>query len=185
MALTFALNAGFVFSEVAAETITGAKLNKMISEAFVSSTSGTIETGNIGDEQVTLAKIALNSLDGTVAKNIASADVIAGQELLYHITVPNSSTDIDITVTHKVNVIDVHVIKTTAVGGAGDQVIVQNGANVISSTLDLNIADKTIARVTTIDDANSTIAAAGTLRINPTTATNCQCEVYVKVIRVT
>ncbi len=185
MAQTHSITGGYVFSEVAAETITGAKLNRMMSEGYVSSTSGVIETGNIADQAITLVKVAPNTIDGTVAKNVGDQDVIAGQMLVYKIVVPNSSTDLDITVTHKVQVIDVWATKTSTLGASGDAVKVQNSANEITTTaLDLNVADSTVARATVLSDANSTIAAAGTLRINPTSVSNCECEVFVQVIRV-
>ena len=57
MALTFTLNAGYTFT--AGDHITIAKLNQLISLASGSVLSGTVDTNNIGDEQITDAKMAL------------------------------------------------------------------------------------------------------------------------------
>src|SRR3990167_3790649 len=67
-----------------------------------------ITTVKILDSNVTLAKIAPNAIDATVAKNLASADVIAGLLTVFtQDIVAGTTADIDITVTHKIRVIDV------------------------------------------------------------------------------
>lgn len=77
--------------------------------------------------------------------------------------------DVDVIVEHKLRVVDVWYIGTAA-GGAGDTITVKNGATAITNALDVNVADKTIVRAGTIDDASYDIAAGGTLRVTGASA---------------
>ena len=83
--------------------------------------------------------------------------------------------------THKTRVVEVWAV-ATALGGVGDTVQVKNGANVISNALDMNVADTTVVRAGTLDDAQWQIAAGGTLRVTGASAVNA--EVFVLGIRV-
>lgn len=133
---------------------------------------------------ITQAKLTAASLDGTVAKVVADVNVIGGIPVVHRIAVADATGNTDVTLTHKTLVIEVVVVKTAANGGAGDQVIVQNGATAITNAISTNIVDTTVARAGTIDDAQHEIAAAGTLRVAATKATNTACIVYVFGLRV-
>ena len=60
-------------------------------------------------------------------------------------------------------VFDFRVVKTGGAGGAGDDIRLFSGATGISSLIVTNVADETVIRTTTIDDAVNQIAAGGTL----------------------
>ena len=203
MALTFSLNAGFVFSEVAAETITASKLNRMISEGFVASTSGTIETGNIGDLQVTAAKLAVdsvetakikalavtqakiatNSLTGTVVGDLADSSVIGGIPVIHKVPV-SAAGDTTIALTHKTLITDVWCVKTSAGSAGGDTITIKNVATAITDVMVLNVADKIIVRALEIDDAQDTIAAGANLVITAAEVGAVDCVVYIQGVRV-
>lgn len=137
---------------------------------------------------VTQALINPNSLDGTVAGNVADLNTEGGLMQTFIIPVANVAThDVDVVVTHTIRVIDAWVVKTGGAGGAGDTIQVQTGAGAaITDAMNTNVADTTIVRAGAIDDATHRIAAAGTLRVHSNNGGlgNCACIVYVTAVRV-
>ncbi len=133
----------------------------------------------IGAAKVTQAMIATNALDGTVAKNLAAANIIGGLPVLHKIAIANAaSSNVEVVLTHKTVVIDAWIIPL-ATGDAGNNFTVGNGASAITNAMVGNV-DTTIARCTTIDDANQTIAAGGSLRVTwVRNAGSSACDVYV------
>ena len=131
--------------------------------------------------------IAANSLTGLVAGNVADANVIGGIPVLFRIdTAGGATADTDVTVTHKVRVIDAWVVNRAA-GTASDTITIKNGSTAISDAIDISGADKTVARIGTIDDAQWEIAAAGTLRITETDGAGSDSPattVFVQALRV-
>lgn len=117
--------------------------------------------------------------------NIAAlaAALAPGIPFVVRFTVGNETADYDFKTPFALRVIDVVVIKTSAAGGAGDTVTVKNGSTAITDAIDVNDADKTVSRPTTIDDAQFDVAAEGTLRVSSNDATNPSCEVYVTCYR--
>jgi hypothetical protein len=144
-----------------------------------------IEGSKLKAGDIAQSKLAANSLDGTVVKNTAASNVIGGIPVLHVFDIADAATnDYDIVLTHKTRVVDVWAVKNGGAGGAANTVQVKNGASVISSVLDLNIADTTVARTTTLDDAQNTILAGGTLRASVVKAGgNAACTVYVSGVR--
>lgn len=125
-------------------------------------------------------------LTGLRVANLADNAVIGGVEVVTVVAVPDAATgDVDVVLTHKTEVLSVEVIKTGAAGGASDTITVKNGATAITDAMDINVADKTVVRPTTIDDAQTVIAAAGTLRVTRTKASgaNAACRVIVRGVR--
>jgi hypothetical protein len=121
---------------------------------------------------------ALDKLDGTVTNN----QTVSGPLYQHVVTVPDGATaDIDVVVTRKFEVLDVIVQKQAGAGGGSDTITVKNGATAITDAVDINIADKVVKRAATIDDAQSVIAAGGTLRVTRTkvSANNVACLVTV------
>lgn len=133
-----------------------------------------------------------NSLDfsriaGASVDDVAANNAIGGIEVVHRITVPDGSTgNVDTTLSHKERVIDVHLVKTVNAGGASDTITVLNATNAITNAMSINVADKTVVRAGTIDDAYWEIAAGGTLRVTRTkaSAANVACEVFVHCLRV-
>ena len=91
----------------------------------------------------------------------------------------------DTVLTHKTLITDIWLMKTGAAGGGSDTIQAKNAANAITDAIDINVADKTMKRAGTIDDAYSLISAGGTLRITRTkaSANNVACTVFVLGVR--
>ena len=125
-------------------------------------------------------------LTGLRVANVADDAVVGGVEVIHIVNIADGATaDKDIVLTHKTEVTSVEVIKKAAAGGAGDTIQVKNGATAITDAMDINVADKVVVRAATIDDAQTVIAAAGTLRVTKTkaSAANVACRVIVRGIR--
>lgn len=126
-------------------------------------------------------------LGGTQVANVADANVIGGIEVVHRIAVADGTTgNVDVTLTHKTLITSIEVIKTGGAGGSSDTLTVSNATNAITNAMDINVADQTVVRPTTVNDAYSTIDAAGTLRCTRTKASgaNVACLVIVRGLRV-
>ena len=136
---------------------------------------------------ITQANLTAASLDGTVAKVVADANLIGGIPVLHRINVPAGTTgDVDTVLTHKTRVCFAWLVKTSAAGGGAGTIQLKNGANAISNAISIDVNDQTVAVIGTIDDAQHEIAAAGTLKITRTrtASTDEACTVYVLGVRV-
>jgi hypothetical protein len=79
-----------------------------------------------------------------------------------------ATSDIDIVVTEKFEVLDV-ICRKDSGAGAGNTMQIKNGATAISDAIACAV-DKTVTRAGTIDVAQNVIAAGGTLRLTATKA---------------
>lgn len=147
--------------------------------------NGTTLTSVAVSADATLANTGALTLGAVVTgakvANVANINVIGGIPVIFRITCAALTGDIDVVMTNKVRVIDARAIATAA-GGAGDTITVGNGATPITNAMDLNVADNTLVRAASINDAAWDIAAAGTLRI--TGVSGATAEVVVEAIRV-
>jgi hypothetical protein len=178
---TLTFQTGDITSVVAGAGLTGGGTSGAVTMTVAANADGTI-TVNADDIQVTPA-----SLVGTSVAVNAAANVIGSIPVVHRITVPAGTTgDVDVVLTHKTFVTDVMLIKTTAAGGGAGTITVKNGATAITDAMSIDIADKTIARALTIDDAQNAIAAAGTLRVTRTRSASSDesCVVIVSGMRV-
>lgn len=123
--------------------------------------------------------------DRVGAMTYAAAAPAVGVPLVAMFEIPDAaSADYDIAVPEAIEVLDVLAQKTGANGGAANTVQVKNAANAISDALSLNINDQALARAAAINDANSRIAAGGTLRLSTVKAGgNAACKVKVTYIK--
>jgi len=111
---------------------------------------------------------------------VADDSPTTGQMLVsIPISVPDAATgDIDIVMNDKFEVVDVTCIKRAGAGAANTMQI-KNGANAISNAIACD-TDNAVTRAGTIDDAQSVIAAGGTLRLTATRAAGTRtCQVFV------
>ncbi|HEU4727683.1 MAG TPA: hypothetical protein VFT22_07335 [Kofleriaceae bacterium] len=94
-------------------------------------------------------------------------------------TVSDAATsDIDVVMTEKFEVVDVVCIKRNG-AGAGNTMQIKNAATVISDAIAC-ATDNAVTRAASIDDASSTIAAGGTLRLTATKAAGTRnAQVFV------
>lgn len=94
-------------------------------------------------------------------------------------TIPDAATtSYDVTMTEKFEVTDVVCVKRNG-AGAGNTMQVKNGATAISDAIAC-ATDNAVTRAASIDDAASTIAAGGTLRVTATKAAGtANAQVFV------
>lgn len=130
-------------------------------------------------------------LDSTLLKNVKSGDLVtsAGFKNVYLVSFADGATESKTIVlpaiAGKVKVVDVTVIKTAGAGGVSDTLQVFNGVTAVTDAIDMNVADKTVKRAATIDDASYTFSDGGTITVTKTkaSAANMACEVYIEVVR--
>lgn len=138
-----------------------------------------------GDGIWTQAKLDPASLDGTIAKVGANANVIGALEVLHRIDLAAGALgNTDVILTHKTRVIDAWLVLRGA-GVASTTLQVFNGASAITNAMAASGADQALVRAATLDDAAWEIAAAGTLRVTSATgATQPDATVFVRGVRV-
>lgn len=108
---------------------------------------------------------------GVTADTAAGAFAAAspGIPFLLSLTIPAGATgNVDFTgLPFKIRVHNVTGIKTSAAGGGAGSVQVMNGAttDAITDAISIDVADKTVIRATTIDDAFRDVASGGTIRV--------------------
>ena len=143
--------------------------------------SGSVTEAKLGTAAVTSTKIAESAVAPFNVANTATSGV--GMAYTVTIAVPDAAGDVDVTIPYKSEVIDVQTLKRGGAGGAGDTLTIKNLATAITNAISLNTADNTRTHATTIDDATSTISAAGTLRATAAKASDCECTVIVTLVR--
>src|SRR5437870_12473293 len=118
---------------------------------------------------VGLTAIAPNAIDGTIAANVGSQGAVPGLELILRVDVAAGATgNVDTTLTYKVRIFDVSLIKNGNAGGGARTIQVKNGANAITDAMSINVNASTVVRAATIDSSQWEIAAGGTLRVTRT-----------------
>lgn len=144
-----------------------------------------IATNQYQTASIPQAALVENSLNGTVAANVATDNVVGGIPVVHMITIADgASGDTDVTLTHKTRVIDAWVVLTAA-GDPANTYTVKNAGNAITDAITPGATDTTLARAGQINDANWDIAAAGTLRVSHVrTGGSSAAVVFVKGIRV-
>jgi predicted RecA/RadA family phage recombinase len=97
---------------------------------------------------------------------VAADNAVAGIPVLHQIAVAGgAAANEDIVVNSKVKVIDAWAQHTGGAGEASDTIQLFNGANAISDAIAWSGADNVLVRAGTLNDANTEIAAGGTLRV--------------------
>lgn len=111
---------------------------------------------------------------------VSPAEAPIGAPLVMSFPIPNAATaDYDFVVPVKMEIIDVHVLKSAA--GAGNSIQAQTGAGTAISDAIAAAVDKAITRAGTLDPATRTLAAGATLRfhaINAAGSTAAEVIVY-------
>ncbi len=122
-----------------------------------------------------------SGISGEDVDRVSDTQTTGGVPVTYLFAIPDAATaDYDRVLDAKFEILDVVVQKRGGAGAAGNTIQVKNTADVVTDAMDTNDADKVISRPSTIDDAFSTIAAGGTLRVTSTKAGgNAACLVAV------
>lgn len=125
-----------------------------------------------------------------IADTTASATVVGGLPVVRKIAFDNTAgtVDVDITLPAGVSeeVYDVRAVKTAGAGGAGDTLQIMTAAAVaITDAMSVNVADQSVVIPATIDDATSTIAAGGVIRVRRVNggAGDASCDVWLTTIK--
>jgi hypothetical protein len=144
---------------------------------------GTTGVGNVTD-RLEVHNTGVTVTGTFTQSGVASSNVVAAVEFQHVFEIADAATaDYDIVCTHKIEITDVVVIKTGAAGVAVTAQV-KNGGTAITDAMDIAVADKTIVRPATIDDAQNVIAAAGTLRVSIVrTTSGGGCKVICRGIR--
>jgi len=147
--------------------------------------AGSVGTTQLAASSVTLAKVSPATMDGTICKVTAESDVIGGIAEIFMIPITaGANADTDVTVTHKIRVLDAYLILRGA-GVESATLQVKNTANAITDAMAASGSDKAIVRAASIDDAYYTIAAGGKLRVTGASgATQPAALVIVSAVRV-
>jgi len=128
---------------------------------------------------------AITALTGASASTVADDNLVGGIPVLHRFTIPAGVTgDVDFVLTHKTLVTDVWLVKTAAAGGGAGTIQAKNGATAITNAMSIDVADTTVVRAGTIDDAQHEIAAAGTLRFTRTRTASSDESVIAYVLGV-
>lgn len=146
-------------------------------------TTGSAEITGIGNAQA-LGGL-LGQLDGAQVANNAAANVIGSLPVVFRFDLAAGAlANTDITMTHKVRVIDAYLVLRGA-GVSSTTLQVKNGTTAISNAMAASGSDTALVRATTLDDAAWEVAAGGTLRVTSATgATQPDATVYVTCVRV-
>lgn len=172
----------------------------MLSFGTIELTQGNILRGSsAGVAEVLAASGNGNVLAGNgttiVSEKLAGrhVDAINGGSLSGFIPVVFTGTtsggtteDIQITVDHKVRITGVEAI-VRGTGTASDTLTIKYGSNAITNAIDCNVADKTIVRATTIDDAYYEIPIGGVLVMAQVDGGGADCpilDIMVSALRV-
>ena len=135
--------------------------------------------------EIIQADIAAASLDGTVAKVVANANVIGGIPVLHQIEIAAGALgNTDVVLTHKTRVVEAWLVLRGA-GVATTTLTVFNGATAITDAMAASGSDKAVVRAATIAAAAYDVAAGGTLRVTSATgASQPAATVFVLGYRV-
>lgn len=178
---------------IAAKKVTAAKMASATEadggKIFVTSGAayGVDEVAVSGD--ITLAAdgemlVADSVLEGSNVANVASDNAVGGIPVIFEIAVEDASANNDITMTHRVKVIDFWFVGGGTPGSVSDKIQLMNGVNAITAQLSKTTDGGCIVRATAFDGDYTTIAAGGTLRVATTKDTNVAGTAYVMAIRV-
>ena len=133
------------------------------------------------------AGITAASLTGLVTKVVADANVIGGIPVVHRVAMAGGATaTVNVLLTHKTRVTDVRVINKAA-GTTSDTITVKNVSTAITDAISIAGGDKTIARASTIDDAQWDVDAGTNLAVTETDGGGTDspaCEVMISGIRV-
>jgi hypothetical protein len=163
----------------------GSQTPNQIGDQYVDYTNGLnyIATGTTNADWVSGDGPA--SIDATEIKNVANANPIAGIAGIIRVDIADASADTDVTMTHKVRVIDAWFLNIgNAAHATDDTITFKNTANAITDTIAKTATVNAIKRASTINPTYHEIAAGGKLRITAAKTTNAAVTAYVHVIRV-
>jgi hypothetical protein len=115
------------------------------------------------------AGITAASLTGLVAKVVANDATTGGIPIVYAIAIAGgAAASKDITLDHKIRIIDVWAQHTGGGGEASDTIQVLSTGDAITDAMVWSGADNVIVRAASINDGNATIIAGGKIRVTTT-----------------
>ena len=145
-----------------------------------------VVTAGILNANVTLAKLAASSVDGSKGVVLADANTTGVMDIIHRFDISAGALAAkNITLDRKERVIDAWLVLTGA-GVANTTFTVETGAGTaITDAMAGTGADKALVRCATLDDAQWDIAGGGTLRVESKTgATQPAATVFVRCVPV-
>ncbi len=92
----------------------------------------------------------------TQSRNVSSRNR-GGVKIVKEVVIPAGVTgDVVANLEDGMEITDIHLLKTVAAGGGAGTIQAKNGANAITDAMDIDVADETIVRAATLDDAGRT-----------------------------
>ena len=130
---------------------------------------GVTTTIAIGTASASAANAAeLLVLDGANLADVADDQLIGGGLIVFPIAIAGGVTaNSDVTISQKIRVIDFWA-QMNGAGDTSDTLQLKSTAAAISDALDWTGSDKAIVRAGTLDNANTTVASGGILRVTMT-----------------
>lgn len=101
--------------------------------------------------------------------------------VLQLVGVSGTTADVDYELPFSIKVMDAWLVKLNAAGGGAGNWQIKNGATAITGILDINIADKTISRATTIDDAQDVVISS-TIRLTRTRTASTDESALINIL---
>lgn len=151
-------------------------------QLYIVTTGATIPTGFADCRSSTWAVAAL---DAQAVANLGNAAVVPGIPVLFTLNIADASADTDIVTTYKLKVIDFFFLNTgIGAHAANDTVQVKNSTNAITDAVAKTATVNKVVRASTINPANSTISAGGTLRVTAVKDTNVAGVAHILAVRV-
>jgi len=150
-----------------ADTLVVAALAQVLTNKTIDGDDNTVQ-----DLPYSIGKAAQTVNDAKAGVTFMLSFEVVSADLVHSFTVPAGKT---------LRVIDATIIKTVGAGAAGDTVKLSNsGGSDITDTISVNVADKIRIPFTTIDDAQTDVAAGDTLDATGVEAgsdVNCRVQV--------
>lgn len=141
---------------------------------------------NIEDGTITQPKLVSASLDGTIAKVLANAAVIAGIGLVYRLDIADATGDTDVTLMHKFRVTRFDFLNTGIAAHATlDLVQLKNVGNAITDAVAKTATVNKLVTASTYDPSYVEIAAGTVMRVTAAKNTNVAGVAYIYGHRVT
>ena len=141
----------------------GSALAVVVDDSTIEIDTDTLRVKDVG---ITLAKIALHSLDGSIVKVAADANTVGAIPVVHRILLPSGADgNVDVALADKFRFMDMVVVLLGA-GTTGSDVQAQNVTTAITDLIDASSgSDTDVFRPGQIDNAQQEIAAAANLRI--------------------
>lgn len=124
-----------------------------------------------GSIQASKLNIPLVGLDATTIPSLPFT--------LYTV-VTNASTNITLYAPCALRILGARVIKVTTSADAGDVIKVATADGDVTDSMGLNVVAGIIVRAASVNPTKNTLAAGEAITVDPTSSTNCDCQLWIE-----